>query len=248
MEEDEEKKKKKNEVWHCLYDDIFPVPWGDMRYDGRALDAYYRSVRGFCVRHFAGEFNKLEQSNAKLIDTRGNRAAHLAFVLLMLTQEECLRDEVWFTAVGRSRRRHLPREEARKLLMYYRVMSIATRSLFETPYDETNARAFLSGFIEVCSAWVTMDSAAMSMYCDFFASAYKDKEDPSLNDFRCDDGGMFDPEELRPKLWTAADVRRDRGTAAAVDSAVAPRPIEEAEDETTKIGKKIKSAVMADMT
>ena len=195
--------------WSCLYDELMPS-WRSMARapaDERAIDAAYDAVRAFVARHYSRDYNRLDREHDARISERGNRGLKLAFVLLMLAQHQCLRDEVRRTARGTP-----TREQSRKLTMFYRPLSIATRGLLETAYDDGSAAMLVMMFLRECFlAWACMDSSAMSMRCDFFATPYRDRKDPSLNDVRCDDGGLFEEADIRRPMLTAEQIAADHG-------------------------------------
>jgi hypothetical protein len=205
--------------WHCLYDEVFGAD-GNAEACRRSIETTFTAIHDYALRHYGSDYSRRDMFHCRLIVEKGNLALKLAYVLLILTHEKSLRDVVAGQAAVAAAESGVveDREHARKLMMYYRVLAIATRSLFETAFDETNARDFVSLFIQLCAvAWLCMDSAAMSMFCDQFSSRCK-YDDPSLNDIRCDDGGLFDRSEIEGKLWTAEEIIRDRQGLGAENS------------------------------
>jgi len=199
---------------YCLYDELFGF---DLRTgetcdaDTRArnaIEATCEAIRQFALRHYGREYNRKDREHSAAITRKGTAGTKLAYVLLMLTNEDSLR-EIITSGIARESAADtvnpaLARERMRKAIIFYRVLAIATRSLFETPFTETTSPMYVLMFLEICAvAWVCMDAAAMSMYCDFFSARWK-------FDLRCDDGGLFDHDTLYTRLATAQDISADR--------------------------------------
>lgn len=198
----------------CLYDELFgfdPRTGEICEADLRAHDAIEttsEAIRQFALRQYGREYNRKDREHSAAIAHGGNAGIKLAYVLLMLTNEDSLREIITSRAAKESAldaiNPALARERMRKAVIFYRVLSIATRSLFETPFTEVTSPTYVLMFLEICIvAWACMDAAAMSMYCDFFSARWK-------FDLRCDDGGLFDRDVLYPPLATARDILADR--------------------------------------
>lgn len=183
----------------CLYDELLSVyvPTDVVK---EAIEVAFASTAEFMLRQYRAEFSRRDVANCRVVADKGNHGLKLAFVLLMLAQEQCHRDAILLNMP-----QHADLEQRRKAVVFYRVLSVAVRSLFETPYDETNSRVFVMAFLEICVvAWNCMSSSAMSMFCDRFSARCE-------GDVRSDGGGLFAPKELCPPLLNVGDICRDRG-------------------------------------
>jgi hypothetical protein len=176
--------------WRCLFDRLMPRdPTEETKNE---IDQTCEAIRQFAARTYGSEYSRTAWRHWNMIAPAvcRDRAIELAYILLESTHEGALHGMIMAEAAALERRESPPPstaelERVRKMVMFYRVQAIAMRSLYETPFTDSNAHEYVMGYLYVCvMAWLCMDARAMSMFCDHFSSRWK-------GDLRADDGPLF---------------------------------------------------------
>jgi hypothetical protein len=156
-----EQEKGEEETISCLYDELFS---GEMA--AQSIEECFSAVLDFVKRNYCQVMHSRDWSRATFIAEKGNSAIKLAFMLLVETHEQAIHDQIVLGCANE--------ETQKKAHVFRRLLCIATRSLFETPFDEDNAPSLVSRYLQVCHlCWTSMDHAALENFCDFFSSRTK---------------------------------------------------------------------------
>jgi hypothetical protein len=146
----------------CLYDSLFRDDDSVRETVCRCFDA----TRSLVERTYGSIMLERDTVHMKSVCEYGNAAAKLAFVLMAIVHEHALSDEI-------------EAEVTSKILLqridsFHRLVSIASRSLFESPFTDKNAHVFVARYIVLCAlGWMCLrDSASIENLCDMFGYAY----------------------------------------------------------------------------
>ena len=154
----------------CLYDEVFS---NDEEVAREAIDSTFESIYDFTRRNYGGSLSTSDEKRLELVRQLGNHGLRLAFVLSMLANEPVIREEIDADVEDVA--------TISKTTVFYRVISIATRGMFETPFTEENAHIIVSRFIQFCSiAWRCLDADSMSNFCDRFSARIVEGEPTDL--------------------------------------------------------------------
>lgn len=175
-----------NDTIICLYDELFSL--GNAEHMRECIDKTYDSIEKFKKRMYDAVLNEKDRRRSEAIASSGNSGLKLVMILLAITHESSIRDTIECDAAERldSIRKEFQgsedeseielfiEETMHKIDLFYRVLSIGVRSLYETPYTELNAQTYVRAFLNFCFfAWSCCDSDSMEMLCDAFSSRRK---------------------------------------------------------------------------
>jgi hypothetical protein len=158
----------------CLYDDLFSTDEGEAR---DSIDRAFSKFYEFGLRTYGMFMSDADIGRLKMMAERGNHGLKLAFMLFVMTHETAIRKNVNKAAIatlmdaGTALDSGMGLETVCKTVGFYRVLSIAVRSIFETPFTEVLAPVLVDRFIQfayIC--WKCTDSEAMQNLCDSFSS------------------------------------------------------------------------------
>lgn len=145
----------------CVYDELFSDDMGVAR---GAIEACFRGLYQMIVRNYTGLLSAQDVGRLITIRDRGDIAAHLAFFLTAIVHEHALRDEILAMTRG-------DESVKDKILAYHRLLSIATRSLYETAFTDANAPVLVGRFLQICTiAWRCLDAATITNLADGFGA------------------------------------------------------------------------------
>jgi len=149
--------KGKKRTRGCLYDDLFSVDTAR-----EAITKTYGAIRQYGVRNYGKHLKKRDVERLADLTERGGYALKLMFVLAMLAHDAALREQVEDTADP---------ESLEKAKGFYRVLALAVRSVYVSPFTERSVRRIILGAIRFCFvAWECFDAAGMTHLCDWYSA------------------------------------------------------------------------------
>jgi hypothetical protein len=141
----------------CMYDDLFTEETSR-----DAIKKVREDILAYGMRNYGAHLKKRDAERIRDQTERGGYAAHLLFVILMLTHNAALREQIEDTADP---------EVIDKVKGFYRVMAIATRSIYVSPFTERSVRRMALGVIRFCfMAWRCFDADGMARLCDWYSA------------------------------------------------------------------------------
>ena len=155
--------RKSSEVGRtCLYDELFSG-------NAEAISECFDAVRSFIGRHMVTLLPCEDRRHMNVVSERGPPWLKLAFIVTAIVHERALREQIEDDAIDE--------EAIRRIEAFHRVASIATRSLFESPFTEKNAVIVVKRFLYVCFlAWNVMsDRVSVENYADFFGARQRSR-------------------------------------------------------------------------
>jgi hypothetical protein len=144
----------------CVYDDLFSPATTKV-----ASELCFDTVVEFLERRYHDKMLENDALRMRLICTRANSALKLAFVIMTITHEQALHDQVFEGCTDDG--------ILAKVHEYRRLLSIVARSSFESLFTEANDPAIVGRFLQVCKLGWCMDRVSLANFCDFFGARIK---------------------------------------------------------------------------
>jgi hypothetical protein len=116
------------------------------------------------LRFYGAELKPVDIQRYDELCARGGTALKLMFVLMMLAHDAALRQQIVCTA-------NADVATQRKVAAFYRVIAIALRSIYVTPFTETSMKRIMLSTLEFCYVgWACHDADGITHYCDRYAA------------------------------------------------------------------------------
>jgi len=145
----------------CIYDKLFKVGVSSKE----AIEEVFGLVCSYVLRNFGSEFKSLDLEILNQLKDEGTPILKLCFLMNAFAQDTTLRAVVKEGAIDKSH------EMALRIDVFYRVLAIAIRSIYSTPFTVKGSKRILLSAVHFCLvAWNCFDAKTMMWYCDMYTS------------------------------------------------------------------------------